>query len=728
MSVLVIPIDASQVPEGDRKQQRVRVAVNDGSGVKSQIVAVEQGKAEIKLDVDPKQALSIAVGPESASDEDIFHMQTLTATVSPNQWAEGKPFTLSPLILTPIWWRLWLTWCREFVINGRLMCADGSPVPGAEVTAYDVDFFWWWSSISQVGPAAVTDASGHFTIKFRWCCYWWPWWWWRLRHWRLDPILIERIQPVLKLNPNFRAPAMVPTPSLDFGSLNPQPLPPRPTKLAASLAVQREIDPSNMPVLRDRLLKELPQVPELERLRIWPWWPWTPWFDCAPDIIFRATQLCGGQLKVVLDENIFQTRWDIPTQLSVNLTANQEACCLPQTQPPPPGDCALITGVCGDPGVPLTSIGGNAGTGGPVGYADPGGRDRPFSESIYVSGQFGSGAQADYYEIEYTPNAAGAWAPVPPNALLDMYRGYFDATLAWPNQWVYPIPFPVKHFGSKNVYQSRHYYEVTHPPANWGNALSGRTWYYNVNQIAEIQTAGIFADGAYDFRVVGYKALANGDLDPTTRKVLDGCGNNPHNNMLTLYIDNRFVGAQTPGTVHVNTTEPDCGISAVRISTPNPADPHLPPIVITAEPCGAHTLAAHTPLEIDFFVTDNPTGPDPNAHLDHYELTVKYDLGSITNLLNPAEVGTLSYIAGAGVSVGPDYSNAVTHTVNPPNSANRPHWVGGNITLHIDDASKVFPKTCCYLIELTVWKRNIVNCDGHLTYYNQMHYSFTITV
>jgi hypothetical protein len=50
------------------------------------------------------------------------------------------------------------------------------------------------------------------------------------------------------------------------------------------------------------------------------------------------------------------------------------------------------------------------------------------------------------------------------------------------------------------------------------------------------------------------------------------------------------------------------------------------------------------------------------------------------------------------------------------------------MTLHIDDASLVFPKTCCYLIQLTVWKRNIVGCDGHLSYYNQIHYSFTVTV
>ena len=47
--------------------------------------------------------------------------------------------------------------------------------------------------------------------------------------------------------------------------------------------------------------------------------------------------------------------------------------------------------------------------------------------------------------------------------------------------------------------------------------------------------------------------------------------------------------------------------------------------------------------------------------------------------------------------------------------------------LHIADASNVFPKTCCYLLELTVWKRNIIGC-GAYPYYNQMHYSFTVTV
>jgi hypothetical protein len=709
MSTLTLPIDASQIPEQDRKQHRVRVAVQQGGKVRSSVVSLEGGKAEVKLDIDPKQPASIAVGPESATDEDIFHFQTLTASVSPNQWAGRDQLSLAPIAVTLPWWTLWRRWCREFVINGTLRCADGSPVPGAEVRAYDVDFFWWWSSVLPVGPAAVTDSSGHFTIKFRWCCGWWPWWWWRLREWRLEPLLVDKIQPVLRLNPDLRFPEPSPVPSLDFSTLmSRQPpmdigRPPLP-KLSPALAVGRQIDPSVLPALRDRLTTVLPHVPELERLRIWPWIPWTPWLDCTPDIIFRATQSCGGaQPKVILSETIFQTRWDIPTSLNVNLVANQDACCLPSNPSDPPGDCFVFTGVCGDPGIPVTSIGR---TGATAGYADPGGRDRPFAETVYLSGQFGSSAQADYYEIEYTPHGVNAWAPLPAAALLGMTRGYFDSTQPWPNQWFYP-GFPVKSFGTKNVYESRHFYEATHPPANWGSALTGRSWFYNVNQVASIQTAGILPDGAYDFRVIGYKALPNGDLDPATRKVMDGCGGHQDNNLLVLRFDNRLVGPATPGTVHVNTTEPDCGINAVRLGP-------VPGGVLVA-PCGSQQLKPGTPLEIDFFVTD------PDGHLDHYELVVKYDLGSIKNLLSAAEVGSFTLVPPPGGSAGPDYSNAV-----PP--LPRPIWTGGSMKLVIDDASKVFPKTCCYLIELTVWKRNIANCDGHLAYYNQMHYSFTILV
>jgi hypothetical protein len=226
-----------------------------------------------------------------------------------------------------------------------------------------------------------------------------------------------------------------------------------------------------------------------------------------------------------------------------------------------------------------------------------------------------------------------------------------------------------------------------------------------VNLLAVLQTAGNFSDGTYDFRIVGYRAAANGDLDPTTRQVMPGCGNHAANNLLTLRIDNRVVGPATPGSVHINTTEPDCGITSVKLGA------------TTMPPCGSNQLAPDTPLEIDFFVSD------PDGHLDHYELVLKYDLGSVKNLLSTADVGTFTLTGGAGVQTGPDYADALGQAGSP----GRPTWTGGSMHLHIDHAALAFPKTCCYLVELTVWKRNIVSC-GSPMYYNQMHYSFTVIV
>jgi hypothetical protein len=717
MSTLVIPIDASQVSDSDRKQQKVKVAVQSPSGIKSQIVSLEAGKTEVKIEVDPKQALSIAVVPATASDEDAFHLQTLTAAVSPSQWKDAKTLTLSPLLVTSQWWRIWLSWCREFTIDGRVVCADGSPVPGAEVHAYDVDYFWWWSSMSQVGPTTVTGPDGHFTIRFRWCCGWLPWWWWRLRHWSLDPILVDKIQPVLRINPALKFPPPSPVVTLDVPGLSRQIAQPAAVTAAPSIptsaagALSRALDPSTIPALREKLISVLPHVPELERLRLWPWFPWTPWFDCTPDILFRVTQNCGGgQTKVIVHENVFQTRWDIPTQLSVTLVANQDACCLPPGDPELPGDCALLTGVCGDPGIIAGDIGGNAAhPGGPIGYADPGTRDRPFAQTLTLMGQLGNDPQSDYYTIEFKEHSAGpaAWAQVPPAALLGFGRGYFDANAPFPNQWFYPS-FPVVTFGTPNhVYNSRHHYESQNPPANWGDVVHGRSWFLNVNVLAYIQTFGNFPEGTYDFRVRGFKSLPNGDLDPADAGVvLPGCGGHPENNLLVLRIDNRIVGPQVPGTVHIDTTEPDCGITNVLIGG------------AAVPPCGAQHLLPNQALDVFFSVSD------PDGHLDHYELNMLWGLGNIRNLLTPGVGVSLTNTSPAPDNqAGPDYADAVSQ------GAVRPTWRGGNMHLRIDNASPIFPLTCCYLIELTVWKRNIVDCQSNnLVFFNQMHYSFTVTV
>jgi hypothetical protein len=48
MSTLIIPIDASQISDNERGQQKVKVAVRAGDKTTSQIVSVESGKAQVK--------------------------------------------------------------------------------------------------------------------------------------------------------------------------------------------------------------------------------------------------------------------------------------------------------------------------------------------------------------------------------------------------------------------------------------------------------------------------------------------------------------------------------------------------------------------------------------------------------------------------------------------------------------------------------------------------------
>ncbi|HWB98767.1 MAG TPA: hypothetical protein VG672_18790, partial [Bryobacteraceae bacterium] len=112
---------------------------------------------------------------------------------------------------------------------------------------------------------------------------------------------------------------------------------------------------------------------------------------------------------------------------------------------------------------------------------------------------------------------------------------------------------------------------------------------------------------------------------------------------------------------------------------------------------------------------------DPDGHLDYYSLRVYWGEGNVVDLLGLVDGVTNTLTASGGNQAGPTYSDAVAQ------GAVRPVWKGGPLALHIANAAQVFPQTCCYLIELTVYKRNIVNC-GAPPYYNQMTYSFTVTV
>ena len=74
---------------------------------------------------------------------------SLSATVNNSarrQQQARQTANLPAIRITPYYWFWWLRWCRTFTIHGRVLCADGSPVPGAVVCAYDVDAWWWWWS------------------------------------------------------------------------------------------------------------------------------------------------------------------------------------------------------------------------------------------------------------------------------------------------------------------------------------------------------------------------------------------------------------------------------------------------------------------------------------------------------------------------------------------------------------------------------------------------------
>ena len=53
------------------------------------------------------------------------------------------------------------------------------------------------------------------------------------------------------------------------------------------------------------------------------------------------------------------------------------------------------------------------------------------------------------------------------------------------------------------------------------------------------------------------------------RRILEscwhGCGGHAENNLIVLRIDNRIVGPGVPGNVHIDTTEPDCGINFMKL-------------------------------------------------------------------------------------------------------------------------------------------------------------------
>jgi|HubBroStandDraft_4_1064222.scaffolds.fasta_scaffold00004_186 hypothetical protein len=744
---ILVPLDASGIKDlkPDRPLKVVAFS-RDGATVASTVAQLDSrgaGHATLAFAEHPG-GIRVVVGPHNASDEDLKHLQTLSINVAPNQFKEGAIAHLPSIVISPYYWWWWLWWCRDYTITGRLVCADGSPVPGATVCAYDVDWWWWWSSESQVG-CAVTAADGSFQISFRRCCGWLWWWWWEQRIWRVNEVLADRIVPLLQKVPGIRR-VPLPDPAPDFQVFQSllaqtgqsQRLNAAPSRRAA---VGGSINPSALEGLRTQLLSVLPTSPEFERLCVWPWCPWTPWWNCNANIVFRATQNCQGQSTVIVDESILQTRFDIPTQLNVNLVANDQACCLAQPCQDgdcPPGNCMLPIDVCN---YTSAQVGGNPGasaTPATVGYGNPGGAtpgspfgDRPFSEGVLLSATFGDTFDGDYYEFEWTmtPSIPSSWQAMPPPADGGFERYYWDTSLNSHGVWFSAQPINSSSEGMRNVFES-----LAHYAAN--NSI-GIGWdSYNLNTLMWWLTDNTgLSNGTYYLRLKAWtRPGETGDL--TDPRIVPFCGPEEEPNYVAITIENRVdtgpaAGHPTDhpcgsGTVHVCTTEPDNNIFSVTIAGQ------------TVGPCAIVNAKDTDPVEINFMVHDSA------GMLAYYALACNYGLDQVVDLVCSnngvptasmgIETGPGSIVPGPSASfvtswvgpaaqIGPDYGSALGQ------GATSPIWNGGTLTL-TTTVGAIFPEpcpsACAYELQLWTYKRNVVECDDENYYYNLTQLSLTV--
>jgi hypothetical protein len=708
---LIVPLDASGI---DNPTRPVKVAVFDSKGeAKEHIVHLRESKTPavaFTFEGQPGR-LRVVVGPENASLDDLRNLQTLSRDVSARQFREHR-LVLEPILISPYYWRWWLWWCREFTITGRVVCANGAPVPGATVCAYDVDAWWWWISEENVG-CATTDANGAFTLTFSRCCGWFPIWWWARRTWRIEPYLAERIVPVLQGDPRLNnVPVPSPRPSLAvFDAL-------LEARRPQAVRTSEAFDPAALSELRGPLLQRVPAIAGFERL--WPWREWWPWWDCEADIILRVTQNCHGQNTVVHNEGYFDTRWDMATSTDVTLVATENACCIPQCTDPgqcPEGDCVIVEGVC-DPQnlVKINTIGGNFGApSAPVGYANPGlvsaSGDQPFGGRIPIRGIFGDLADVDYYEIQWSlTGAAGSWNAMPPAAAGDFTRTYWGPHLGGGAVDMYDVNVAAQLIDGHNVFES-----VAHFEAATGFTPGVQYWTDNNGLMSWLTENSSFADGTYYLQVIGYKLSGTKLVDP---QVLPQC-DLAQDNSLVLTIDNRLVGpaaghpldhACDGGTVHTCTTEPDDNIFGITING------------VAVNPCDIVKVVPGQSLEIDFMAHD------PDGHLGYYTLDAVWGLGNINNLVTSSG----SPLAGASLLAGPPHGGIAPASQVGPNYgaalgqlAVSPIWRGGTLRLSVPDVTTAFPKPCAYTLQLWAYKRTIFNCTGQ--HANLSEFSLTIT-
>lgn len=665
----------------------------------------------------------VVVGPQ-VSDRELLTVDTLNYTVNFSPAAESAQkeqaaaiaVNVGTLAVDPAIYLCWIYCCSTYKVRGRLICRQWSynpatqrysfcdnPVPGATVSIYDVHCFFWWCWRNLIGTA-TTDINGNFTLTLRWCCFrWLPW---LDTNWIVDGSLYRRISELLALAklPVPPLPGPGPDPAVFQGILAKAAGLQRSSSRALP-GIRSSAAVSSSSLSREALLSVLPPSAELEALHIWPWWPW---YDCGPNIIFEATQLCRDRREVVYSETNAQARWDIGTNTSVTLVANDNACCRPTCHQPPCPDCLALSWICS---IPVDQISSDTTVPALLGFADTASvGDLAFTLDLQIRGDLGAGI--DYYKVQYSYNG-GAWTDLPVPAFEGFPISYWGPT----SPPFVPVPggFEPTLKDGQTVIISRDHYAALNGTPEVGGSVDWNDFdtlfYFNT-------LAAVIADGLYELRLVGYTAGAGDHL--TDERVVPLCG---HDAAATLFVrvDNQHsihppptpthpfgpipsVCSSPYSSNHICTLEPECYFRQI---CKNEGQPDME--CFTA--CNIIHLKKDDTLTIHFTVTCPNNVND--GHLGGYTLEGIYGysdvltIGTATVSTCPTStsdpVGTFEADPPLPtVQVGPSYVQAIAQ------GATRPLWFGGDykVTLQACD----FPESCAYDFQLCAWKRTTNGC------------------
>ena len=590
--------------------------------------------------------------------------------------------------------------CREWSYNPTTQqwgfCDN--PVPGATVYIYDVHCFFWWCWRNLIGTA-TTDINGSFTFTFTWCCFrWWPW---LDTNWILDESLYRRISELLTLN-KIPVPPVPPGPGPDpaiFQSFLGRAATAQRSPVRAAHGSRSATEIAANSLSREALLSVLPASAELEALRVWPWWPW---YDCGPNLVFGATQVCNDRRETVYAETNAQARWDVGTSTSVTLVASDNACCLPVCHEPPCPNCLAFSWVCD--GIPADKISPDAGPPADLrGYAYTAtSGDYAFTQDLQIRGDLGAGI--DYYKVQYSFNG-GSWLDLPVPAFEGFPISYFDPG---PAHFV-PVPGgfnPTPKDGQVVITSRDHYAALNGTPT-----IGGQVDWNDFDTLFYFNTlaAGI-NDGLYELRLVGYTADAADHL--TNERPVPLCGRETAATMF-IRVDNKH-SIHPPSTLthpcgppsnHLCTLEPDCYFRQI---CKNEGQPDMQCFAA----CDIIHLKKTDTLTLHFTVT---CPPNPNdGHLGGYTLEAIYGYSDVLTIGTAAVVspcpaaltdprGTFEADPpGPGVQVGPTYVQSLAQ------GAPRPQWYGGDYKVTLRGCD--FPESCAYDFQLCAWKRTTNGC------------------